>query len=418
MATPNVYEQATDYANRANPFPLYSELRQQPVLRLDDGTYVISTYQEVLSLFHDPRVSSDLRKRSASPAHASSSEPKTQDNQASDAQADHPSDKQPNISELDPPDHDRVRRQANRQFGPPHKPRRIYDMQGTLNRIVNDLINDFKTETEIDLIEHFAYRFPVKVICELLAVPHEDESRIHEWTLALSSPNDLAEIKETSARAFEQIDAYMVELLEKRRHALGDDMLSGYIIDSGPDGQMALADMVATASLLLSAGHETTVNLIGNGILTLLRHPEIIERLQREPDLIIKTIEELLRYESPVQFLHQRTALADIDIAGVTIPKGSPLLLMLGCANRDSDRFADPDRFDPEREDNQHLGFGSGIHSCFGAPLARLEGQIALSTLFRRLENPRLVVDPPPYRKNPMVRGPSELRVTFDRVID
>ncbi len=155
---------------------------------------------------------------------------------------------------------------------------------------------------------------------------------------------------------------------------------------------------------------------MSNGIITLIRRPEIIARLRREPEFSIKTVEELLRYESPVQFLHQRTAVADIDIAEVTIPKGSPLILMLGCANRDPSRFRDPDVFDPDREDNEHLGFGTGIHACFGAPLARLEGQIAMSTLARRLENPRLVVEPPVYRKNPMVRGPQELRVAFDRV--
>jgi cytochrome P450 len=168
--------------------------------------------------------------------------------------------------------------------------------------------------------------------------------------------------------------------------------------------------------LLLVAGHETTVNLIANGVLTLLRHPDIIERLKREPNLIMRTVEELLRYEPPVQYLPQRTTLQEVTIAGTTIPKGVPLTLLLASGNRDPQRFADPDRFDPDRPDNQHLGFGGGIHICFGAPLARLQAQIALTELVRRLENPRLVADPPPYRLSPVLRGPRHLLVAVDGV--
>lgn len=168
---------------------------------------------------------------------------------------------------------------------------------------------------------------------------------------------------------------------------------------------------MATAVLLLIAGHETTVNLITNGMLTLLRHPDALERLCREPELMPLAVEELLRYEPPVQMLPQRTPLADIEVAGRTIPKGSPLILMLAAGNRDPQRFVDPDRFDPAREDNQHLGFGSGVHSCFGAPLARLETQIALHELLRHLDTPRLIEDPPEYRRSPVLRGPRHLLI-------
>ncbi len=265
MSNQSAYQQASDYTNRVNPFPFYAEMRKEPILRLDDGTYVISTYREVMMLFHDPRVSSDLRKRAACPAHSSAQSSPEPASQNDPPKRPHQSAaKQPNISELDPPEHDIVRRQATRQFGPPHKPRRVYDMHGTLEQIVNRLIDDFQHETEVDLIDRFAYRFPVEVICELLAVPHEDKPRIHEWSLELSGPSDLEEIKKTSAHAFEQIDQYMTQLIEKRRQAPGDDMLSGYLTDDGLDGRMSTEDLVATASLLLSAGHETTVNLIGN----------------------------------------------------------------------------------------------------------------------------------------------------------
>jgi cytochrome P450 len=179
---------------------------------------------------------------------------------------------------------------------------------------------------------------------------------------------------------------------------------------------MASGDVVDTGILLLFAGHETTVNLITNGMLTLLRHPEVLDRLRREPDLVIRLIEELLRYEPPVQMLANRWALADIATAGTTIPRGSTVILLLASGNRDPARFRDPERFDPDRADNQHVGFGSGIHHCFGAPLARLEAQIALTELARRLENPRLVQDPPPYRQSATLRGPRHLLVEIDGV--
>ena len=179
---------------------------------------------------------------------------------------------------------------------------------------------------------------------------------------------------------------------------------------------MADPYLVNTATLLLVAGHETTVNLLGNGMLTLLRHPAMLERLRNAPDLIPATVEELLRYEPPVQFLVGRTTLDEIALAGTTIPKGVLVTLALAAGNRDPARFPEPDRFDPERSDNQHLGFGSGIHICFGAPLARMETQIALTELVRRLEQPRLVVDPPPYRPSPLLRGPEHLLIAVDGV--
>jgi cytochrome P450 len=174
---------------------------------------------------------------------------------------------------------------------------------------------------------------------------------------------------------------------------------------------MADADIVATAKLLLIAGHETIVNLITNGMLTLLRHPQVLQRLRDEPDLVVPLVEELLRYEPPVQIIPWRAAYSDITVADTVIPKGSQIMLMLASGSRDPKRFHDPDRFDPDRRDNQHLGFGSGIHLCFGGPLARRETQIALTELVRRLDRPRLVADPPPYRPSPVLRGPIHLDI-------
>ena len=169
--------------------------------------------------------------------------------------------------------------------------------------------------------------------------------------------------------------------------------------------------------MLLVAGHESTVNLITNGVLALLQHPDVLKRLRRDEGVAINTVEEVLRYEPPVQF-RTRTTLTDLEVAGVTIPKGATLVLLFASGSRDPARFPEPERFDPERADNEHLGFGDGIHSCIGAPLVRVEAQVALSTLARRLLNPRLVADPPPYREDPSLRGPEHLLVAFDRLLD
>jgi cytochrome P450 len=284
-------------------------------------------------------------------------------------------------------------------------------------RIVTTLLDQMRGQRQIDFVESFAYPLPVTVICRILGVPREDEPRFSVWTTSLASVTGQSdEQRGQREQAFNDLNQYMAGLVERRRKQPGDDLLSGLATDTDSRGRMADSYLVPTAALLLFAGHETTVNLLGNGMLTLLRHPAVLDRLRNAPDLIPATVEELLRYEPPVHFLPNRTTLDEITIAGTTIPKGVLVTLALAAGNRDPARFPDPDRFDPERRDNQHLGFGSGIHSCFGAPLARMEAQIALTELVRRLEQPRLVVDPPPYRPSPLLRGPEHLLIEVDGV--
>jgi cytochrome P450 len=206
----------------------------------------------------------------------------------------------------------------------------------------------------------------------------------------------------------------MGALVAERHKHPGNDLLSGLISSGDPADRLSDDDAISTAVLLMIAGHETTVNLIANGVLTFLRYPEVLERLRREPELMIGAVEELLRYEPPVQFT-DRITLAALEVAGVAIPKGAPLIMLLAAANRDEARFANGEQFVPDREDNQHLGFLTGIHYCFGAPLARLEAQIALREFVRRFERPRLF-EPPPYRTNATLRGPSELMIDVQRV--
>ncbi|MBC2640074.1 MULTISPECIES: cytochrome P450 [unclassified Rhodococcus (in: high G+C Gram-positive bacteria)] len=400
MSRAQLFQRITDQASRPNPYPLYEELRETRVAPQDDGSYLVGRYYDVMALLHDPRISSDLHNRGAGlPG------------------ADRASNAPDSFLKLDPPEHDRLRRLTTRQFGPPHSPHRIDSMRGELATLVTELVDGLDGKERIDVVDDFAYPFPVSVICRLLGVPHEEEPRFHAWADELVASIDPRHNAggnpraEAAQKAQMEMAMFMAGLIEERRRNPGDDMLSGLANDSSPDGQLDTVELVTNSILLFIAGHETTVNLITNGMLTLLRNPEALERLRAEPELMPHAVEELLRFEPPVHLLGQRTPIVDIDIDGVTVPKGSPLVLALASANRDPERFDDADRFVPDRKDNQHVGLGSGIHSCFGAPLARLEGQMALTELIRRLPNPRLVEDPPPYRPNPVLRGPRHLLV-------
>jgi cytochrome P450 len=408
MTQPSVYDQILDPASRANPYSLYAELRKTPVTRQADGTYVISTYNEIVALLHDPRVSSDPRNH---PEMAG----------ATLAPEEGPPGLPLSFINRDPPGHDRLRELATRPFGPPCAPGRIEGMRPWLNEISTGLIDDFAGKNRVDIVEDFAYPLPVTAICKLLGVPREDQPRFRHWADAIienvdptTGPFDQRMRRRGQVQA--ELGQYLNGLAEAHARKPGDDLISGLLTDTGPHGPMSREDLLSSAVLLLVAGHETTVNLITNGMLTLLRHPGVLERLRHEPGLVTGLVEELLRYEPPVQLLPTRTTLADIEIAGTTIPRGSPLALVIAAGNRDPSRFPNPDRFDPDRADNQHLGFGGGIHYCFGAPLARVEAQVALPELARRLVNPRLAADPPPYRPNPVLRGPRHLLIDFDAI--
>ena len=387
--------QILDYANRANPYPLYAELRKTPVLRAPNGSYVVSTYHEIVALMHDPRIGV---AGMGAPAGSAAGGAGTDAAAGGGAGA---------FIGMDPPEHDRLRRLATSHFEQSETVRS--DMLGT----ATGLIDRMRGRKQIDLVDDFAYPLPVAVICQQLGVPHEDEPRFHPWAEAIITALDPRPGQQAAAaQASAEMNQYMAGLVERFRTEPGTGLLSGLAAEDG----LSTADVVATGRLLLIAGHETTVNLITNGMLTLLRHPYVLDRLRHEPDLVIPLVEELLRYEPPVQLNPKYTTLDDVDVADVTIPKGSRLLLALAAANRDPNRFADPERFEPERENNEHLGFFTGIHYCFGAGLARQEAQVALTELARRLDNPRLLRDPPPYRPNPTLRGPRHLPIEIDGI--
>jgi fatty acid omega-hydroxylase len=419
MGEETPWQQALLYANRANPYPFYAELRKTPVSRQPDGTYVVSTYREIVSLLHDPRVSSDVTKRPGATPLGAAAEGEGSPLTAVVIE--------PNIITQDPPEHDRDRRRMTRYFGPPELPRMIADWEPEIRRIVAGLLDEMTGKNRIDVVEEFAFPLPVTVICRILGVPLEDIPRFHAWIEAALDALDLGPegASEDQRRRTEEnvgnvveFRQFLTDLLDRYAGHPGPGMLSSLVHDDGPDGRMDEGTLISNAVLLLFAGHETTVNLIAHSVLSLLRHPRELEKLRRRPELIVPGVDELLRFESSVQFWHTRTALEDIEIAGTTIPKGAPIFLAYGSANRDPERFDDPDELDLERPDNEHLGFSQGIHYCFGAPLARLEVQAAVGEFVRRVENPRLVDDPPPYRHNQIFRGPRHLLVDIDGIHD
>ncbi|WP_126557659.1 cytochrome P450 [Dictyobacter kobayashii] len=407
------FKQILDHSHIANPYPLYEQFRETPVALQEDGSYVVSTYNEVVALLHDPRVSSDMRKSAAQQRAMQQAEQKRAQMKAQGQPVTEPEEIVPPFIFQDPPNHDRLRRIVMSQF----TPERIENMGSHIDQIVKEHLDKHAQGGQIDIVDDLAYPLPVTVICQLLGVPREDEVRFHAWAELLATVLDPGQVQSEEQQkqimdASMQIREYMGQLLQKLKEHPDDSMLSGMMQADDVDGAMSPRELISTAILLLIAGHETTVNLITNGTLAMVRSPELLEHLRQDPDLIITYVEELLRYDPPVHF-RTRTALADITIAGTTIPKGATIILVLASGSHDDQRFERPEEFIPNRQDNEHLGFGSGIHYCVGAPLARIEAHIALGELSRRLIEPTLAVDPPPYRDNAALRGPRHLSINF-----
>jgi cytochrome P450 len=299
MADLTPWQQALLYENRANPYRFYAELRKTPVSRQPDGRYVVSTYREIVSILHDPRVSSDLTKRpkAASAAAEAVTLPTST------------YDRRPSMITSDPPEHDRVRRATMRHFGPPHMPDLVSNQEAGIKRIVTDLLDKLKGKTRIDAVDEFAYPLPVSVICRILGVPEQDEKRFHAWIEAAMDGIDLGpeasseegqRLTKLGQQGLQELNNYMAALLEKYAKQPGPGMLSAMVNSS--EERLSQGELLSNAQLLLFAGHETTVNLIAHSILTSLRYPAVLEKLRRRPKLIVPGVEEFLRFESSVQF--------------------------------------------------------------------------------------------------------------------
>jgi cytochrome P450 len=323
---------------------------------------------------------------------------------------------------IDPPDHTRLRRLVSKAF----TPRRVAEFAPRVQELTDDLINRFTTNGggTADLIHDFAFPLPIYAICDLLGVPREDQDDFRDWAGMMIRHGGGP--RGGVARSVKKMRAYLAELIHRKRQALpaepapGEDLISGLIRASDHGEHLTENEAAAMAFILLFAGFETTVNLIGNGTYALLTHPGQRERLQRalaegDRGLLATGVEELLRYDGPVELATWRFATEPVVIGGQRIETGDPVLVVLAAADRDPERFTDPDTLDLGRRDNQHLGYGHGIHYCLGAPLARLEGQTALATLLTRLPDLRLAADPAElrWRGGLIMRGLRTLPVEF-----
>lgn len=312
---------------------------------------------------------------------------------------------------MDPPDHTRLRALVQQAF----TRRAVEDLRPRIETIARGLVDAMYEKGVVDLMADLAYPLPVTVIAELLGVPLADRERFEAWSrdllglLAVQSPSPEA-VDHADATVSAFLD-YFRDLVRERRDRPADDLLTALGRAEDADDKLAEDEILATCLLLLVAGHETTANLIGNGTIALLEHPGELRRLREEPGLVPNAVEELLRYDSPVQAT-ARTALEDIELDGKRVSRGDRVMLLLGSANRDPDAFDEPDRLVLDREPNRHIAFGSGIHFCLGAPLARLEARIALRTLLDRCPELRLAEEPVRWKDTFPIRGPEALLVS------
>jgi unspecific monooxygenase len=313
----------------------------------------------------------------------------------------------------DPPDHTRLRGLVSKAF----TPKVVESLRARTQEVVDELLDAAWDADRVDLLEAFAYPLPVRVICDLLGVPADDQDRFKDWSDALArglDPDFLLTQAVIDARgeAVLQFSQYFFELLAERRRAPGGDLLSRLVQAEDGGTVLSEAELLSTCILLLVAGHETTVNLISGGTLALLRHPDQMERFRTDPGVHRSGIEEMLRYVSPVQ-LTGRALIEDCEFGGVEFAAGDFAMLLIASGNHDPDQFEDPERFDVARTPNNHLGFGFGIHHCLGAPLARMEAQVALTSLVRRAPGLALTVEDVAYKSNVVLRGMESLPVSM-----
>jgi len=309
-------------------------------------------------------------------------------------------------------EHRRLRGLVSRTF----TPRMVERLRPRIQEIADTLLDAVGPRREMDLVEEFAFPLPITVIAELLGIPAADRDRFREWSNAIVSHALVRDDMSTFAAQMEEFVDYLRRLFEERRSVPGDDLVSGLLRVEETGDTLSEHELSSTIALLIIAGHETTVSLIGNAVLALLLHPEQRAQLERDGSIPTAAIEELVRYDGPVERALHRWASEDVVLGGKTIRRGDGVIAILGSANRDAERFACPGELDLARGDNRHLGFGRGDHYCLGAPLARLEAEIALSTLFRRLPGLRLTVFVAElrWRPVPMFRSLVSLPVAWD----
>jgi cytochrome P450 len=389
------------FENRQNPYPIYHRFRDDhPMHRSELGIWTLTRYHDILAVLRDDRFSADPRNATA---------------------LDELNEQEETVSPIrdsagtvllftDPPDHTVMRTLVNKAF----TPRTVEKLRSHISEIVDDLLDPISSQDGMDVIGDFAYPLPALVICELMGVPVEDRDSFKGWSSEVAPILDPVSTPETLNKAMgtiAQFGMYFWALIEDRRKEPRDDFLSALISAEENDQKLTTEQLLSLCVLIFIAGHETTQNLIGNGLLALLRSRDQLETLRDDPSLIKGAVEELLRYDSPVQ-LTARSATADIQVAESTISKGEEVIVLLGAGNRDPSVFPDPDRLDITRQKSQVVSFGGGAHFCLGAGLARLEGEIAFPALLGRFPGIELDEDPQ-FRPTFTLRGLESLKVRF-----
>lgn len=379
-----------------NPYPAYTVLRREdPVSRvlLPDGNYAwfITRYKDAFEALNDHRFIKDYSK-------------------IDDSESRYKSVFSQNMLFSDMPEHKRLRGLVSKAF----TPKMIAGMRERIQEITDKLLDEMEGKKNIDFIDEFAFPLPIIVICEMLGIPVEDRDNFRTWSNAM--------IEGTNDAKDENLPEHMkafVQYLSNRfaivRENPGDDLISQLIIAEQEGDRLTEQELYGVVSLLIIAGHETTVNLIGNSIMALLEHPDQLELLKNQPELIHTAIEEVLRYNDPVEYSTSRWAGEDLEFKGASISKGDLVIVVLNSANHDPSQFNDPEVFDITREKSRHLAFGKGIHTCLGAPLARLEGEVAIRSFIKRFSNAKMRADSSDLQWRPgmIVRGVRELPITL-----
>jgi cytochrome P450 len=390
---------------RANPYPLYHQLRSTDPVYWDEaaGCWVLTGYADIVAVLRESRFSKaqglkrifnrfpETERVTARPVFRMFSK---------------------QMLFADAPYHTQLKGLVNKAF----TPRVVERMQVHIQEIVDELLDAVQHKGQMDIIHDFAFPLPVTIIAELLGLPREEHDKFKKWSddflAVLGAGHHASGLMQKARQSIIQFSDY-ISTLQAQHHQHPKDDLLGRLFTVEEEGQrLDHKELVANSLLLLVAGHETTTNLIGNGLLALLRHPDQMKKLRDNPSLINTAVEELLRYDNPVQILW-RYASEEIEIAGKQIGQGQMVNLIIAAANRDPAQFPDPDRLDLSRPESRHAGFGFGIHFCLGSALARLEGQIAINTLLQRIPTLKLETEALEWQENPIFRGLKSLPVVF-----
>lgn len=388
-----------------NPFPVYAYMREKaPIKKVNFGNgqafWMVTKYEDAIQIFKSPSFVKDLRKL------------KPQDDV--DSNMNNSMLFSHHLLNMDPPEHTKMKRLVQKAF----TPKLVERMRPQIQKMANDLI-DVKIATgSMDIINEYALPLPISIISELLGIPSKDKEQFRRWSniilnidMNVSHEGRMALIPD----AIQGFTEYLHQILDERRKQPKEDLITALLHAQEEDAVLNERELLSTIFLLFAAGYETSVNLIGNGVLSLIENPTQLNKLRQNPNLIHSAVEEMLRKDPPVLLASERYPLEDVEISGTLIPKGELVLICIGSANHDESKFLDPQKFDIERSDNKHLSFGSGIHFCAGASLGKTEAEIAICTLLRRIPHFTLpenaVLN---YKMNSIMRGLERLPIVFN----